>query len=153
MPSQMNERPSREQSMTPTLPRGAISTAVLLAALVPTLHIGVMLFAADGTLEYANDAALPLRDDVHNACAPSPLDAIVTRGLLAGETAHDVEVVCGGWLNDHGEWRPSRDVLVNATLIPSVSAEGNGLLVTLEDVTARRELERLRPMLQTLGRL
>ena len=111
------------------------------------------MFAADGLLEYTNEAALPLWAAAHASGTPSPLDAIVGRGLLAGEVSRDVVIGCGGHFGSDGEWQRPCDIVVNAIPLHAATDGVNGLLMTMEDVTVRRETERLRPMLETLGRL
>ena len=46
-----------------------------------------------------------------------------------------------------------RHYLVNATPLGIAREEVDGLLITVEDITARVEMERFRPMIESIARL
>jgi PAS domain-containing protein len=129
-------------------------TPAMVAALVATLPIGVVLLSMDGSVVYANDAARPLWTNAHACAAPAPLDAIIARALLAGVVVRDEELAIDPVVarRDH-HWICGQHLVVSATPLSRAQHEMDGLLVTLEDVTARKEMAHLRPMIESLVRL
>ena len=126
----------------------------LMAPLVAALPIGVVLLSSDGSIVYANDAARPLWANAHACAAPSQLDDIVARALLAGVVVRDQDIVVESTLPNHGRrWSCREHLRVSATPLCRARHAMDGLLVTLEDVTARKELEHVRPMIESMVRL
>jgi hypothetical protein len=126
----------------------------VIAALVAGLPIGIVLLSTDGSVVYASDAARPLWAKAHASAAPSLLDAIVANALLAGAVVRDQEITVDSLAASHGRgWRGRQHLVVNATPLCQSLHEMDGLLVTLEDVTAAKELAHVRPVIDSLVRL
>jgi hypothetical protein len=141
---------SRSEATTPRLHW----TPALVEALITTLPIGLVVLAKDGSLVYANDAARPFWSEAHTAAAPSAFDAIVARALLAGEVVRGKAITLDTRVSARGRgWMVQRHYLVNATPFGIAREEVDGLLITVEDVTARAEMERFRPMIESIARL
>jgi nitrogen fixation/metabolism regulation signal transduction histidine kinase len=125
-----------------------------IATLMVGLPVGVLLLATDGALTYANDAARDFWATAHAGSASADFDAIVTRALLAGEIVRGEQITLN--TRNHRErhdWLRWRHFLVNATPL-SVARDGmDGIVMTVEDVTARTEMDRFRPMIESLARL
>lgn len=51
------------------------------------------------------------------------------------------------------DWLRGRRFIVNATPLSSARDGMDGLVMTVEDVTARSEMERFRPLLESMARL
>jgi PAS domain-containing protein len=129
-------------------------TPAMVEALVATLPIGLVVLAKDGSLVYANDAARPFWSEAHTAAAPSAFDAIVARALLAREVVRGEAITLEPRLSARGRERAAeRHYLVNVTPLYVAPDEVDGLLITVEDITARTEMERFRPMIDSLARL
>lgn len=126
----------------------------MVEALITTLPVGLVVLAKDGSLVYANGAARPFLAEAHAAAAPSAFDALVARALLAGEVVRGRAISFGPRTSARGPaWTVGRHYLVNATPLCVAGDEVDGLLITVEDVTARKELERFRPMIESIARL
>ena len=126
----------------------------VIATLMLGLPVGVLLLAMNGALTYANDAARDFWSAAHAGTASADFDAIVTRALLAGEIVHDQELTLDA-RNHHErrDWLRGRHFIVNATPL-SVARDGmDGVVMTVEDVTARTAMDRFRPMIESLARL
>jgi len=141
---------TRTEATTPRLQW----TPALVEALITTLPIGLVVLAKDGSLVYVNDAARPFWAASHAAAAPSAFDALVARALLAREVVRGQAITFGPRTPARGgEWTVGRHYLVNATPLCVAGNEADGLLITVEDITARKELERFRPMIESIARL
>jgi len=126
----------------------------LMETLVAELPIGVVLLSSDGSIVYANDAARPLWANAHACAAPSPLDDIVARALLAGVVIRDQDIIVESSNPAHRRrWSCRQHLRVSATPLCRLRHAMDGLLVTLDDVTARKEMEEARPVMDTLVRL
>ncbi len=129
-------------------------TPALVEALITTLPIGLIVLAKDGSLVYANDAARPFWSEAHTAAAPSAFDAIVARALFAREVVRDEAITLDARVSARGRERiVGCHYLVNATPLSMARDEVDGLLITVEDITARTSMERFRPMLESISRL
>jgi PAS domain-containing protein len=129
-------------------------TPAMVEALVATLPIGLVVLAKDGSLVYANDAARPFWAEAHTAAAPSAFDAIVARALLAREVVRGEAITLESRVAARGSERTAqRHYLVSVTPLYVAPYEVDGLLITIEDITARTKLERFRPMIESLVRL
>ena len=129
-------------------------TPAMVEALVTTLPIGLIVLAKDGSLVYANDAARPFWSEAHTAAAPSAFDAIVGRALLAREVVRGEAITLDPRVSARGHDRMvRRRYLVNATPLHVAAEEVDGLLITVEDITARAEMERFGPMIESIARL
>jgi len=129
-------------------------TPALVEALITTVPIGIVVLAKDGSLVYANDAARPFWSEAHTAAAPSAFDAIVARALLAREVVRGEAITLDPRVSARGrEWVVGRHYLVNATPLCIARDGVDGLLITVEDITARTEMERVRPMIESIARL
>jgi hypothetical protein len=129
-------------------------TPAMVEALITTLPIGLVVLAKDGSLVYANDAVRPFWSEAHSAAAPSAFDAIVARALLAREVVRGEAITLDPRVSARGrEWVVGRHYLVNATPLGIDREEVDGLLITVEDITARVEMERVRPMIESIARL
>lgn len=141
---------SRTEATTPRLHW----TPAMVEALIATLPIGLVVLAKDGSLVYANEAALPFWSEAHTAAAPSAFDAIVARALLAREVVQGEAITLDPHASTRGRERMvGRHYLVNATPLYVAPEEVDGLLITVEDITARTEMERFRPMIESIARL
>lgn len=141
---------SRTEATTPRLRW----TPAMIEALISTLPIGLVVLAKDGSLVYANEAARPFWSEAHAAAAPSAFDAIVARSLLAGEVVRGEAITLDRRVSARGRDRMvGRHYLVNATPLYVAPEEVDGLLITVEDITARTEMERFRPMIESIARL
>lgn len=127
----------------------------MVATLLATLPVGVLLLREDGTPLYVNDAARELWRAAHATAAPSPLDALVARALLAAETVRgeELELVGSPWADDLRGRRSVRWVRVTAVPVRDARCHVNALVVHLEDISARKELAQLQPMLDSIARL
>jgi PAS domain-containing protein len=129
-------------------------TPDLIQALVTTLPIGLVVLAKDGSLVYANDAARPFWSEAHTAAAQSAFDAIIARALLAHEVVRGQVITLDPLAPTRGrELMMKRHYLVNGTPLSIAREEADGLLITVEDITARTEMERFRPMIESIARL
>jgi len=129
-------------------------TPAMIEALITTLPIGLVVLAKDGSLVYANDAARPFWAEAHAAAAPSAFDAIVARALLAREVVRDEAITLDPRISAPGHERMvGRHYLVNATPLYVGPEEVDGLLITVQDITARTAMERFRPMIESIARL
>ena len=129
-------------------------TLALITTLILHLPVGVLLLAMDGKLTYANVAARDFWSAVHASGASAQVDAIVTRALLAGETVRDQEITLDAIGPQVGsEWLRGRRFKVNATPLSEARDGMDGLAMTVEDVTALREMERFRPLIESIARL
>lgn len=129
-------------------------TPAMVEALVATLPIGLVVLAKDGSLVYANDAARPFWAEAHAAAAPSAFDAIIARALLAREVVRGEAIALEPRASERGSERTAeRHYLVNVTPLYVTPNEVDGLLITVEDITSRTEMERFRPMIESLARL
>jgi nitrogen fixation/metabolism regulation signal transduction histidine kinase len=129
-------------------------TPALVEALIRTLPIGLVVLAKDGSLVYANEVARPFWSEAHAAAAQSAFDAIIARALLAHEVVRGTVITLDPLVSAHGrELSMKRHYLVNGTPLSIAREEGDGLLITIEDVTARTEMERFRPMIESIARL
>ncbi|MDQ6828744.1 MAG: PAS domain-containing protein [Gemmatimonadota bacterium] len=141
--------------MTPQSTESPVAgTPAIISALLMRLPVGILLLARDGALAYVNDAARRFWAAAHASAAPSDFDAIVTRALLAGETVRDAEItldVCGS--QDARDWLSGRHFIVDATPLSAARDGVDGLVMTILDVTARREMERFRPLIESIARL
>jgi PAS domain-containing protein len=143
-----------DDSHTEATPPRLHWTPALVEALLTTLPIGLVVLAKDGSLVYANDAARPFWSEAHAAAAPSGFDATVARALLAREVVRGKVVTLDPRVSTRGRERTvGRHYLVNATPLCGAQDEVDGLLITVEDITARVELERFRPMIESIARL
>lgn len=144
------EADSRTEATTPRLHW----TPALVEALITTLPIGLVVLAKDGSLVYANDAARPFWAEAHTAAAPSAFDAIVARALFAREVVRGEAITFDPRVSARGRERMvGRHYLVNATPLYVAPEEVDGLLITVEDITARIEMERFRPIIESIARL
>jgi PAS domain-containing protein len=135
-------------------PARMLWTPGVIAALVATLPIGVVLLSMDGSVVYANDAAWPLWTNAHTSASGAALDNIIARALLAQIVVRDQEITVDPCLPGHDrDWIHGHHLQVSATPLCRARDEMDGLLVTIEDVTARTEMERVRPMFESLARL
>ena len=155
MLSNSTERSMPDQSTgRRTSPRREPWTPGVTAALVAGLPIGIVLLSTDGSVIFASDAARPLWAKAHASAAPSVLDAIVANALLAGAVVRDQEITVDSLpANRKGGWRGRQHLVVNATPLCHALHEMDGLLLTLEDVTAAKELAHVRPVIDSLVRL
>jgi nitrogen fixation/metabolism regulation signal transduction histidine kinase len=129
-------------------------TPALIEALVTTLPIGLVVLAKDGSLVYANDAARPFWSEAHTAAAQSAFDAIIARALLAHEVVRGIVITLDPLVPARArDLSVRRHYLVNGTPLSIAREEGDGLLITVEDITARTEMERFRPMIESIARL
>jgi len=136
---------TRVESTTPRLQW----TPALAEALVTSLPIGLVVLAKDGSLLYANDAARPFWSEAHAAAAPSAFDALVARALLAREVVRGEAITFDPRVPTRGgERMVARHYLVNATPLYVAPEEVDGLLITVEDIKARIQMERFRPMIE-----
>ena len=129
-------------------------TPGVIEALVATLPVGIVLLSMDGSVVYANDAARPLWTNAHASEARPALDNIIARALLAQIEVRDQEITLDPCLFGHDrDWIHGRHLLVSATPLCRARDDMDGLLVTIEDVTARKEMELAQPMFESLARL
>ena len=141
---------SRSEATTPHLHW----TPALVEALITTLPIGLIVLAKDGSLVYVNDAARAFLSKAHTAAAPFAFDAVVARALLAGEVMRGKAITLDSRVSARGrDCMARRHYLVNATPLGVAGEEVDGLLITVEDVTARAEMDRFRPMIESIARL
>ncbi len=159
-----NDKPRETSPPRPSAPSVAVTndsteppvagTPAIITALLLHLPVGVLLLAKDGALTYANDAARHFWSAAHASAASADLDAIVTRALLAGETVRGQEITLGaGSPLESRDWLRGRRFCVNATPLSGARDGMDGLVMTVEDVTARSEMERFRPMIESIARL
>ena len=169
MPHTAAERATTDTPRETSRPRGPVSTVdvawhsteppvagtpAIITTLMLHLPVGVLLLARDGALTYANVAARRFWAAAHASAASGDFDAIVTRALLAGEAVRDQEITLDASCCDEGrDWLRGRRFIVNATPLSSARDGMDGLVMTVEDVTARSEMERFRPLLESMARL
>jgi PAS domain-containing protein len=129
-------------------------TPAIIATLMLRLPVGVLLLAMDGALTYANDAARDFWSAAHAGAASADFDAIVTRALLAGEIVNGQELTLDRQSHHkRRDWLRGRHFIVNATPLIAARDGIDGVVMTVEDVTGRTEMERFRPMIESLARL
>lgn len=129
-------------------------TPALVEALVTTLPIGLVVLAKDGSLVYANDAARPFWSEAHTAAAQSAFDAFVARALLAREVVRGMVITLDPRAPAGGrEWMTGRHYLLNGTPLSIAREKADGLLITVEDITAQTVMKRFRPMIESIARL
>jgi nitrogen fixation/metabolism regulation signal transduction histidine kinase len=138
--------------MQSTEPPG--SGTAIITKLIQHLPVGVLLLGKDGALSYANDAARHFWSAAHTGAVSAEFDAIVTCALLAGEAVRDQKItVDASSPGEERDWLRGRHFIVNATPLSRARDGLDGLVMTVEDVTARSEMQRLRPMIESLTRL
>ena len=169
MPHSVAERATTATPSETLRPRGSVSnvdvawhsteppvagTPAIITTLLLHLPVGVLLLGRDGALTYANLAARRFWSAVHASAASGKFDAIVTRALLAGETVREQEITLDA-STDHErrDWLGGRRFIVNATPLAGARDGMDGLIMTVEDVTARSEMERFRPLIESIARL
>lgn len=112
-----------------------------LDALIAQLPVGVLVMGRDGGVSYANDAARRLQAD-----RLEPLRRAVSRALLTEEVVcEDVELRVG---------RGTRRWLgIRVTPVRAAGARAHAAVVSVEDITARRQAAAWEPLIESLVNL
>ncbi len=126
----------------------------VVAALLEMLPVGTLVFGADGVLLFANDAARQLWSEAQTSPASGSFDAAVAHALLAGDVVREVTFEFRERPDDSRADRGrARSIMLGATPVRDEHGDVEAIVMTLEDVTARTQLTRLQPALDSIARL
>jgi PAS domain S-box-containing protein len=147
-PADLNRRPSIER-----FDDSAFRSPVV-AALLEMLPVGTLLFAPDGVLLFANVAGRRLWAEAQAAAESGNFDAAVAHALLTGDVVREEAFEIRTRSLDSRAGRGSaRWILLGSVPVRDEHGDVEAIVMTLEDITARTQLARLQPLLDSLSRL